>query len=315
MRYAAGMHRVPGGTRIALAGALALLGAVPGVVLSGRAITQETAAADHATAADATATNAVPGGIASNPFLVITNRNAFGIKPPAPPPDPKLNAPPAPPPNLFVTGFSQLRGNKRAFLVMNRPGKSPEFLVVDESYDVDGLKVTGIDPRKETLTVINAGTEVTLNFKDNGLKPGIMPVGQPMNGLVPGAVPGNGMVRPVPQVFTPGAPGAPTVVRRSAADFPAISESPETDSGPRQGRRGVYTGGGGGGTAGGFNGGGPVYPPGYPGAIAGGVPATTLTDPVSNLPPPSASSVPAAPGVVANPGSGRTPPPVPYIPR
>ena len=309
MRYAAGMHRVSGGMRITLAGtALALLCVVPGVVLRGRAITQDTAAA-------ATATNAVPNGIASNPFLVITNRNAFGIKPPAPPPDPKLNAPPAPPPNLFVTGFSQLRGNKRAFLVMNRPGKSPEFLVVDESYDVDGLKVTGIDPRKETLTVINSGTEVTLNFKDNGLKPGVMPVGQPMNGLVPGAVPGNGLVRPVPQVFAPGAPGAPTVVRRSSADNPAISELPLGDPGPRQGRRGVYTGGGGGGTSGGFNGGGPVYPPGYPGAYAGGVPATTLTDPVSNLPPPSASSVPAAPGVVANPGSGRTPPPVPYIPR
>ena len=308
------MHRVSGEAKVAAgrpatAMVVASMAALA-VVLTAQAITQDSPeSANNAVSAGVGSANATGMGPNSNPYLVITNRNAFGIKPPAPPPDPKLSAPPAPPPNLFVTGFSQLRGNKRAFLVMNRPGKSPEFLVVDESYDVDGLKVTAIDPRKETLTVINAGTEVTLNFKDNGLKPGTLPINLPGNGMGPGG-PGNPMVRPVPQVFAPGTPGAPTVVRRPSSENLPISDISDSDSASvRPARRGVYTGANNGG--GGFNGG---YPGAFPG---GGTPMSTVADPnpVNTLPPPSSSAVPAAPGVVSNPGSGRTPPPVPYIPR
>ena len=232
----------------------------------------------------------------SNPYLTLTNRNAFGIKPPPPPPDPKANTPPPAPPILFVTGFSRLKGVKRAYLVVNRPGKSPDYLVVDEAYDVDGLKVTSIDPGKESLTVINGGTEVTLNFKDNGLKAANMPPGPIGNPGVVQPVPGlpGGGQRPPTQVFAPGSPGAPTVVRRSSMDSPAISDSTEDAVQTRSPRRGVYLG----------TGGGP----------SGGISSTPLADPaVPNLPPPSASSVPAAPGIIANPGSGRQAPPVPFL--
>jgi hypothetical protein len=237
----------------------------------------------------------------SNPYLTLTNRNAFGIKPPPAPPDPKANTPPPAPPNLFVTGFSRLKGVKRAYLVVNRPGKSPDYLVVDEAYDVDGLKVTSIDPGKETLTVINGGTEVSLNFKDNGLKAANLPPG-PVNN--PGVVqpvggPAAGTARPPTQVFPPGSPGAPTVIRRSSMDSPGISDAGEDAVPTRSARRGgVYLGNSAGG--------------GLPGGVS--ATQTTVPDPSAPLlPPPSASSVPAAPGIIANPGSGRQPPPVPYL--
>ena len=241
-----------------------------------------------------------PAAASSNPYLSLTNRNAFGIKPPPPPPDPKANIPPPAPPNLFVTGFSRLKGVKKAYLVVNRPGKSPDYIIVDEAYDVDGLKVTSIDPAKETLTVINGGTEVSLNFKDNGLKAANVPAG--LNGNpgmvqpVPGGFPGGGP-RPPTQVFAPGSPGAPTVVRRSSMEPPGASESPDDAVLNRSSRRGgVYLGN----------------------ASSGGLPGAITPPPQSDpsvqlLPAPSASSVPAAPGIIANPGSGRQPPPVPYL--
>jgi hypothetical protein len=242
-----------------------------------------------------------PAAASSNPYLSLTNRNAFGIKPPPPPPDPKANIPPPAPPNLFVTGFSRLKGVKKAYLVVNRPGKSPDYIIVDEAYDVDGLKVTSIDPAKETLTVINGGTEVSLNFKDNGLKaanPPPGPIGNPgMVQPIPGGMPGGGP-RPLTQVFAPGSPGAPTVVRRSSVEAPATSDSPDDAVLNRSSRRGgVYLGN-------------PTSGGGFQGAVS----STPLSDPsVQVLPAPSASSVPAAPGIIANPGSGRQPPPVPYL--
>lgn len=184
--------------------------------------------------------------------------------------------------------------------MLNRPGKQPDYLVVDEAYDVDGLKVVSIDPKRESLTVVNSGTEVTLNFKDNGMKPGMVPnppVGGP-NGVVqpvPG-LPGNGAIpRPTPQVYAPGSPGAPAVIRRGGMESLPSADPQESDIPvPRNARRGVYLGGSSG------------TPPAF----------ITEQEPANpNLPVPSAASVPAAPGVVANPGSGRQAPPVPFLGR
>lgn len=263
---------------------------------AGAVTSDSTAGAAPSTAPASTVSGAPP----NNPYLVITNRNAFAIKPPPPPPDPKANTPPPPPPNLFVTGFSRLKGVKKAYLVLNRPGKQPDYLVVDEAYDVDGLKVVSIDPKRESLTVVNSGTEVTLNFKDNGMKPGIVPnapMGGP-NGVVqpvPGLPGGGGIPRPTPQVYAPGSPGAPAVIRRGGMEALPSADPQESDvPAPRNARRGVYLGGSSG------------TPPAF----------ITEQEPANpNLPVPSAASVPAAPGVVANPGSGRQAPPVPYLGR
>lgn len=230
-----------------------------------------------------------------NPYVVITNRNAFGVKPPPVPVEPPPVAPVVAPPNLFLTGISFLHGLKRAYLVVNRPNaKAPDYLAVDEGYDSDGLKVLGIDPRKQTVRLVNSGTELTLNFKDNGMKGNAVPAAVPgKNGVpeVPGMAPVRG-IPPPPQAGVPAAsPGAgPTIIGRGGvvSDNPAPvaanggGEIPLSRQLPA--RRGVYLGGQGNNT----------------------VPAEHITGGAAA---PTANTVPAVPGPVANPGGSRLPPP------
>ncbi len=251
--------------------------------------------AGHAAIAEDDATPAPP----ASSYIVITNRNAFGIKPPPVPPDPAPVVPATPPPNLFLTGLSFLNGSKRAYLVVNKTGaKQPEYLSVEENYDSDGLQVLEIDPRKQIVRVRNAGTEVTLNFKDNGLKANAVPV------MAPGA-PNGGPMRGVPPppgyapqpAAQPVAAAAPTIIGRggsaadnaatapaaavaldaAAADAPAVRQLPS--------RRGVYLGGG-----------------------AGAVPAQNLDTGVT----PTGPAAPSHPGTVN--GTLRPGTPVPPLP-
>ena len=230
----------------------------------------------------------------ANPYIVITNRNAFGIKPPAPPPEPVPVAPVVAPPNLFLTGISHLHGLKRAYLVVNRPnGKTPDYLSVDEGYDVDGLKVLGIDHKKQTVRVMNSGTELTLNFKDNGIKGAAAPPPGPGQKPAQGGAPAPGLPAPPAPAYT-AAPltGGATIIGRGGvvADnaAPASTAYGGAEAAPvRQApaRRGVY--------------------------VAGQNADVPLEQPIGHVVPPSAITVPAAPGPVANPtaSSGRLPPP------
>lgn len=174
---------------------------------AGRAATAEESPA-------AAATPAAP----TNSYIVITNRNAFGIKPPPLPPEPAPVVPATPPPNLFLTGMSLLNGAKRAYLVVNKAGgKQPEYLSVEEGYDSDGLQVLAIDTAKQVVKVRNAGTEVALNFKDNAMKQNGVPVpgGPPGMPNVRGVPPPPGGYNPVPQPVAQAA--APTIIGRGGA--------------------------------------------------------------------------------------------------
>lgn len=197
-----------------------------------------------------------PAGTAAtsegHPYRQIALRNAFGIKPPPPPP------PPTPPPTnppvslpIFLTGFSLIKGVKKAYLVVNRPGaKTPDYLTASEGDDFDGLKVLAIDPRKETVRVINGTTEATLNFKDNGMKASAAPAAPlPGPGAVPNA-PGG-----IPQPRQLGAPaagtsaGGPTIIGRSGGGgviggaAPAVADNIQPVE--VRGRGSVITGGSG----------------------------------------------------------------------
>ena len=228
----------------------------------------------------------------ANPYIVITNRNAFGIKPPAPPVEAVPVVPVVAPPNLFLTGISHLHGLKRAYLVVNRPnGKTPDYLSVDEGYDVDGLKVLGIDHKKQTVRVMNSGTEVTLNFKDNGMKGAPVPPPGPGQKPAQGGVPALGLPGPPAYTAAPLTGGA-TIIGRggvvadntaSAAAAYGGAEAAPVRQVPT--RRGVYVAG-----------------------QNGGIPQE---QPIAHIVPPSAFTVPAAPGPVSNPSinSGRLPPP------
>ena len=230
----------------------------------------------------------------ANPYSVITNRNAFGIKPPAPPAEPVPVAPVVAPPNLFLTGISHLHGLKRAYLVVNRPnGKTPDYLSVDEGYDVDGLKVLGIDHKKQTVRVMNSGTELTLNFKDNGIKGAPAPPPGPGQKPAQGGAPAPGLPAPPAPAYT-AAPftGGATIIGRggvmadnSAAVAAANGGAEAAPVRQLPTRRGVYVAG-----------------------QNGGIPQE---EPIAHIVPPSAFTVPAAPGPVSHPSanSGRLPPP------
>ena len=143
----------------------------------------------------AVADNPTAGSAPPNSYIGITFRNAFGIKPPAPPP-PLTPVAQVAPPSLFLTGMTFVGGVKRAYLVVEKVGgKQSEYLSVEEGYERDSLEVLEIDPRRQSVRVRNVGNEVTLNFKDNGRKPGAAPAG------------GHGMAQPASV-----AASAPTII-------------------------------------------------------------------------------------------------------
>ncbi|MCW5558770.1 MAG: hypothetical protein KIT22_13195 [Verrucomicrobiae bacterium] len=151
---------------------------------------------------------AVTYGFTENPYGVITNRNAFGIRPPPPEPEP---APPPPPPtvppNVFLTGITHERGVRKAFFVIQRNGaKTPDYESIVEGDEIQDFKVQEIFPKEGKVRVLISGREVVLNFADNGMKSSA-PAGPPPGPGRPGA-PG---MAPVPQ---PTAATGPVVIGR-----------------------------------------------------------------------------------------------------
>lgn len=149
-----------------------------------------------------------PAAETGHAYARIALRNAFGIQPP--PPLPPVVEPPPPPPvqlPIFVTGFSLIGGVKKVYLVVNAPGaKSPSYITAGENESfTEGFTVMNIDPKQETVRVLNGSTEATLNFKDNGMKAM----------AAPAAVPG----RPgVPQpIAAAGGGGGATIIGRSSS--------------------------------------------------------------------------------------------------
>ncbi len=186
----------------------------PDTVVSPPPTSEAVAAAVESKQNDEPAGSAAGKPDAGNPFIRLTSRNAFGIKPP-PPPAPILPTVVSNPPvtlPIFVTGFSMLKGAKKVYLVVNRPGaKGPDYVTAAEGEEFDGFQVVAIDPRKETVRVLNGGNEVTLNFKDNGMK-----------AVAGGIAPGQGVPVPVggPRQAAAGGGvggGGPTIIGRGAA--------------------------------------------------------------------------------------------------
>jgi hypothetical protein len=140
-----------------------------------------------------------------NPYQAIVARNVFGLKPPAPPPDPEANKPP--PPKIFLTGITTIFGNKRALLKLTPPAKpgepaKEEAFTLGEGQREGELEVLEIDEKAGTVKVNDYGTVLSLNFDDNGIKmpgtpaPGAAPGGAPRPGFVPPAAGANPYVPP-----------------------------------------------------------------------------------------------------------------------
>ena len=174
----------------------------------------------------ATSLKAIPGvaGTGENPYGGITNRNAFGLRPP---PEPETNAPPvapAPPPNVFLTGVSHERGLKRAFFVINRPGaKTPDYETAVEGDEIQDLKVLEINAREGKVRVQVSGREVVLNFADNGMKSTGGAGAPPVPGRPGGGTPVPQPVAPVPQ---PVASAGPVVIGRGGVNLNVNTPAP-----------------------------------------------------------------------------------------
>jgi hypothetical protein len=197
---------------------------------------------------------------ASDPFLVIAKRNAFGIKPPPPQPPPETVAPPPPPPsNLFLTGISVMDGIRRAYLVqVEASGKPPKYITLDEAHGMrDGIRLLGIDLKKRVVRVQNGTEELALNFKDNSWKGSSTPGGTPNPAA--GGPPGMRQVpqpAPAPQASAAAVSDGPTIIHRgggigrsnpgAAAGNFDTSGNPQPDLAPIRElpqRSGVYLGG------------------------------------------------------------------------
>lgn len=124
----------------------------------------------------------------SHRYAKIAPRNVFGVKPPPPvaPPEPVVE-PPKEKPDFFLTGFTSIRGEKRAFICYQPKGKPmecPDALLID--VEVDGIKLLAINEDEESVRIAYNDEEITLNFDDNGVKANAAPV---PTGGVPGGLP------------------------------------------------------------------------------------------------------------------------------
>lgn len=163
-------------------------------------------------------------------YARIPKRNAFGIKPPqAPAPPEPEKEPPKDRPEFFLTGFTTVRGEKRAFVAYQPKGKPiqyPRALIPDGEVDIgDGvLKLVSIDPVEKSVLIAYNGEEIPLNFKDNAVK--VTP-----SGAAPGGAPG-----------VPGAPGLPPSALRGNQPPPPIINQPGAGSVGAAGGAGFFPG-------------------------------------------------------------------------
>jgi hypothetical protein len=133
-------------------------------------------AADAADSPSAMAKPAGPPVPDKTPYLSIARRNPFGLKDPPPPkPPPPEPEPEVTPSALKLTGISTLLGGKHALFVLQEKGKKPVYsgLVAEGDTDtmIAGLQVIAIDPKAGSVRVNYGGSELLLDFENNGIEP------------------------------------------------------------------------------------------------------------------------------------------------
>jgi len=138
---------------------------------------------------------------ADHPYQAIIDRNAFGLRPPPQVVNP-IPTNPVVPVNVKFTGItSNSRGKKAWLMIPAVPGKNtnPQYLNGLAEHEKQGeIEVLEINVKESKVKILNAGSLVELNVKDNGLPtPAALPVpGVPLNpyGAPGGALPTPGLV-------------------------------------------------------------------------------------------------------------------------
>lgn len=166
---------------------------------------------------------AVTSESGGNPYLVVVERNAFDLKPIAPPPDPNI-PPPQPPSKITLQGITVLFGKKQVLLKVNdppEPGKPPKerAIIMDEGERRGALEVVRINPDTREVEFKDSGTPVTLNLTNFIAK---------TPAAAPGAIPPPGIPM-VPGVPRPGMPAMPAVpVPNPSAGVPTFGGTSPT---------------------------------------------------------------------------------------
>jgi len=101
-----------------------------------------------------------------NPYLSITERNAFELtdKEPAPP------LPPAEkilPPNIFLTGISRWKGTQKVHLVLRKTGEPDKFVSLETNEKQYNIKLKKI--LRDSALISSDGDDKLLSFENNGL--------------------------------------------------------------------------------------------------------------------------------------------------
>lgn len=141
----------------------------------------------------------------------ISQRNAFGLRPPPEPPPPP--APPPPSITVKITGIINLFSKKKAVLQITEAGKT-ESKIIAEGDREGQIQVVSVDVDVGVVKIMNGDREVTLNMEENGVKPTAPPPQAkpaiPLPGMPPGQMP-PGVVMPggPPAMPMPSAPGQP----------------------------------------------------------------------------------------------------------
>ena len=181
----------------------------------------------------------------SFPYVVIVKRNAFGLYPAPPPPGPT----PAPGPELPKVIFkgTRQRGSHlwAMFAVKTTDAKKQEtttYMSLAEGETSGPVQLISISPGGEEVEIMNSGTRMALNMKDNGFeKTGLAATGAltpPGMRVLPGS-PGismSGLPAQAPGQATTSDGGPGINVRRSG--------SPPTSSGITVGGQAPATSGG-----------------------------------------------------------------------
>src|SRR5437867_2251257 len=108
-------------------------------------------------------------------YQTIPEKNIFRLKEPAVE-QPAKPEPPVALPKVCLTGSTTIFGNKMALFRVQYPGRpgepaKEESLVLAEGQRDGGIEVLGVDEVRKEVRVNNSGTEMTLNFEKDGVKP------------------------------------------------------------------------------------------------------------------------------------------------
>jgi len=112
----------------------------------------------------------------ANPYLVITNRNAFGLKPEqTAPKQEEIRTPPA---KVKLEGVMNLMGKRQAILRVSKqgvpPGQEPVLILGEGERDQD-IEVISINDEAGEVKIKNAGVVSTITFEKQSTGPGLAP--------------------------------------------------------------------------------------------------------------------------------------------